>query len=137
MAIIHGKNLSVAVDGDVIATSKSCTINVTQGTVDTTSKADANWETSLEGMRSWTVSTDYLWDATDTVDPEDLMDLILNANGTAIEVSFGITSSGTFYWYGNAIPTGNNVTASNDAAISGDISFKGNGALNKASIALS
>jgi len=134
MAKIHGKDLAIYVDDVKIGDSTDCTLNVTQAFADATSKDDANWESVLAGMRSWTVSTNFIHDSSNSFETYDMVDLILNA--TKVEIVFSIGTD-TNYFYGDAYASGTNISGPKDGSVSGDISFKGTGALNRAAIAFS
>lgn len=58
--ILHGKNLIIYSDGVAVASSKSCSIEVSAKTIPTASTTDGGWETSIPGRKSWQVTTNHM-----------------------------------------------------------------------------
>lgn len=58
--VIHGKNLLISTDGQVLAASKSCTLNIGIDTIPISSPNDGQWEHSLTARKSWAVKTNHL-----------------------------------------------------------------------------
>lgn len=58
--IYKGKQLFVTVDDQVLMASKSCSVSIKADTVAVSSATDADWEHSLPGRKSWSVSTNHL-----------------------------------------------------------------------------
>jgi predicted secreted protein len=137
MSKIHGKNLTVYVDGDKVGDARDCTLNVNQSLVDTQSKDDANWMTKLADMRDWSIDVAFLHDDDNTVDGVTLVDLILNATQVVVEFSTADSSEMGSYWYGNAYATSSSISAPMSDAVNGSITFVGDGALNKGTLTVS
>lgn len=137
MGKIHGKNLTVWVDGVKVGDARDCTLNVNQNLVETGSKDDANWSTKLAGIRDWSIDVSYLHDDDNTLDGVDIMDLILNATQVEVEFSTGNSSLMASYWYGNAYASTSSLTAPLDDALNGSVTFVGDGALNKGTLSVS
>jgi predicted secreted protein len=58
--ILHGKNLIISANGNVIAGAKSCDVEVECDTIPTSSPTDGQWEHKIVGRKSWKVSTSHL-----------------------------------------------------------------------------
>ena len=66
MAIIHGRNLIVKVNGTAIAGARSCEINVEGEQLETASPDTGTWWTFLAGRKEWSVTCGYLIPAAGT-----------------------------------------------------------------------
>jgi len=66
MAIIHGRNLIVKVNGTAIAGARSCEINVEGEQLETASPDTGTWRTFLAGRKEWSVTCGYLIPAAGT-----------------------------------------------------------------------
>lgn len=66
MAVIHGRNLIIRVDGTAIAGAKSCEINVDGEQIETASPSKGKWRTFLAGRKEWSVSCGFLIPASGT-----------------------------------------------------------------------
>lgn len=64
--IIHGGNLIIKRGGIALAMSKSCTIDVQAEIIKVSDATDGQWEHTISGRKSWSVSTNHL--VTDFVD---------------------------------------------------------------------
>lgn len=137
MSKIHGKNLTVYVDGDKVGDARDCTLNVNQAMVAAVSKDDANWTVNLAGMRDWSIDVAYLHDESNTVSAVDLVDFILNATQVVVEFTTADSSEAATYWYGNAYASSSSVSAPMEDAVNGSITFIGDGALNKGTLTVS
>ncbi len=58
--ILHGENLFIKVNGEVIAGAKTCKVQVQSDTIGVSSPTDGQWEHSIPGRKSWSVSTGHL-----------------------------------------------------------------------------
>lgn len=58
--IYQGKQLFVTVDDQVLMAAKSCSVSIKADTVAVSSATDGDWEHSLPGRKSWSVSTNHL-----------------------------------------------------------------------------
>jgi len=125
--IVNGTNLVVLVDGNPVAHAQSHSITMSESHRNTTSKDSAGWEEVLEGLRSWSVSGDGLcaFDGTYTVD--DLTTLFTGR--TAVTVRFTTSTSGDYYWTGDARLESLDISAPNEDNATYSFSFKGTGAL--------
>ena len=58
--ILQGRNLIIKAGGVAIAAAKSASIKVQAKTIETSSPSDGEWEHSIVGRKSWSVSTNQL-----------------------------------------------------------------------------
>lgn len=54
--ILHGRNLIIKADGEALAASKSCTIDIQSDDIEVSSPLTGIWKTYIAGRRSWKVS---------------------------------------------------------------------------------
>ena len=66
MAIIHGRNLIIKINGTAIAGARSCEINVEGEQLETASPDTGTWRTFLAGRKEWSVTCGYLIPAAGT-----------------------------------------------------------------------
>ena len=104
---------------ELIACSTSCTLDLAQATIEATCKDAGQWASAIVGEKSWSVTTDALYQANDadgTGGFVDLSTLIIDGpNKTS--VVFGGVNSGENIWTGEAIMTACSLTgAANDKA---------------------
>lgn len=60
MAIIHGRNLIITMNGTAIAGARLCDINVSSDEIEISSPTQGSWREFLAGRKEWTVSTSHL-----------------------------------------------------------------------------
>lgn len=58
--IVHGRDLIIMQNGVAIAAAKSCSINVECDTIPVSSPSDGQWEHSIPGRKSWSISVSTL-----------------------------------------------------------------------------
>lgn len=58
--ILQGKNLIIDYNGEVIAGAKACTVKVDVGSQEVSSPTDGDWEHSIAGRKSWSISTSHI-----------------------------------------------------------------------------
>ena len=58
--IFKGKNLIISANGNVLAASRSCSIDVNVDTIPISSPNDGSWEHRMVGRKSWSLSTNHL-----------------------------------------------------------------------------
>lgn len=61
--ILHGKDVLVYAGSTVVAAAKSCTIHVKAGLIGVSDPIQGTWESSICGLKSWTVSVNGLFSA--------------------------------------------------------------------------
>ena len=60
MAIIHGRNLIVSLNGTPIVGARSCEITVNTGEIEISSPSQGAWRDFIVERKEWTVSTSHL-----------------------------------------------------------------------------
>jgi predicted secreted protein len=143
MTLIKGSDLLVKFgtsgSEELIYCSTSCTLNLSQekktATCKTGNAATENWETGVEGKKSWTIDVEGLYaQETDPISKGfvDLADLIITGpNKTS--VVFGVFgSTGDITWTGEAMLTSAVLTGPADDNATWTCSFSGLTALTKA-----
>ena len=58
--ILQGKNLIIEYNGEIIAGAKACTVKVDVGSQEVSSPTDGDWEHSIAGRKSWSISTSHI-----------------------------------------------------------------------------
>ncbi len=132
--IFNGDLLLLDADGNPIAHSTDATLSVTKDAPETTTKDSAGFKEHLiDGNRSWEMSVSGLvtFDAANN-SPEDLLDSWLN--NTSIAMKFTTTVVGDTEYTGNVTLTAWSENAPQNAPVSFECTFTGNGALAKATI---
>jgi predicted secreted protein len=130
--ILQGKNLIVISGGSVIASAKSCTVNIDCETIKVSSPTDGQWEHVIAGMKSWSVSTTHFVSvehATDMV----LMGYLLRV-GSESNLRIQLTTSeGNITMVqaleGTAVCKSCQITATKGNLMQGSFKFQGTGAL--------
>jgi hypothetical protein len=69
--IIHGKDIIIKADGEVIAAAKSCELDVSADIIKTASPTDGQWQHGIAGRKSWRASCSHL--VTDILDPVQMV----------------------------------------------------------------
>ena len=132
----NGDVLIIDLDGNPIGHSTDATITVTRDAPETTTKTSAGWkEFLLDGNAGWEMSCSGLvtFDAANNA-PDAILDSILNK--TAVTVKFTNANVGDVEFTGSAILTSFSENSPQNAPVSFETTFLGNGALTKATIAV-
>ena len=58
--MIHGENLTLSLNGTIVAAAKSCTLEFSQELIEVASPVSGADQQYIPGKRGWTVSTDGL-----------------------------------------------------------------------------
>lgn len=66
MAVIHGRNLIIKVNGTAIAGAKSCEINVEGEQIEVASPTTGTWKKFIASRKEWSVSCGHLLPASGT-----------------------------------------------------------------------
>lgn len=61
--ILHGNNLIIMADGQVLGAAKSCSINVNSELLPVSSPTDGQWKHFLAGIKEWSIETSQLMSA--------------------------------------------------------------------------
>ena len=81
--LLHGRNLIIKADGEVIGLSKSCTIQVSAATMPVSSPNSGQYEENIAGRKKWSVQTSHLMYNRGITKPMDTMDMA----GQTVELS--------------------------------------------------
>lgn len=93
---LEGKDVMLFIDGKTIALATSCSLNVTRGSTDSSSKDDGVWETDVPGNMSWTANGDSLFAPKEGLDEAQIAyDGLFKAmsDGKDVEFIFGQVSN--------------------------------------------
>ena len=126
--ISNGTLFGLYVGGTLIAHGTSHSFSRSMETRDATSKDSGGNSESLEGLRSWEVSGDFLF-AQDAAYGVDDLDAVIEARSVVV-LRFESNVSGDKYWNGNAFMTELSVEAGTEESMSFSASFTGTGAIN-------
>lgn len=66
MAVIHGRNLIIKMNGTAIAGAKSCEINIQCDDIEIASASQGSWRDFIAGRKEWSVSCGHLIPASGT-----------------------------------------------------------------------
>lgn len=123
MAVIHGRNLIIRVDGTAIAGAKSCEINVDGEQIETATPSKGTWRTFLAGRKEWSVSCGFLIPASGT--PLKSEAAMVNTTVT-LTVQSGLSGDTLT---GSAIVKAWKASGTIGNLSQGSFQFRGNGAL--------
>ena len=128
VGIANGTLFGLYVGGTLVANGTSHSFTKSMEVRDATSKDSAGWSQSLEGLRSWEVSGDFLF-AQDAAYGIDDLSAVLDARATVV-LRFASTVSADKYWNGTAYMTEISVEAGTEESMTFSASFTGTGAVN-------
>ena len=69
--IIHGKDILIKADGEVIAAATSCELDISAEVIKTASPTDGQWQHGIAGRKSWRATCNHL--VTDILDPAQMV----------------------------------------------------------------
>lgn len=135
---IKGEDLELYVnDGTtdlILAFAKTCGINQTSETIDTTSKMSGSWKESTPGLLGWSISTECLaTNKTGTLSYDKLSDLMISRLPVSLKVATPSTdwAAGTSFRTGKAIITALDLKTDQGTLCTCSITLQGTGALAK------
>lgn len=134
MAVINGTLMRLLLDGVAIAAAKSCTLNINTDTPDASSKSSGGWAQHIQGLRSWDVSFDGLYDPTGTLSFEQLYDEINGRTSVVMELAQIDGTGGGEVYRGTASVTSVSINAEMEAPVTLSGTLTGNGALAKGTV---
>jgi hypothetical protein len=138
MAVINGTLVMFTMDGHPMGAAKSCTLNINVDTPDASNKDSAGWAAVIAGQISWDGTFDGLYDPSGTYNFEYLYDELASRSVTTIVEIANIDGTGGGEVYrGFAVLNQGSLTAEMEAPATYSGSFKGNGRLNKGTVATS
>jgi len=130
--IANGTLFGLYVGGTLVAHGTSHSFSTSMETRDASTKDSGGWSDSLEGMRAWEVSGDFLF-AQDAAYGVDDLNAAIVARSVVV-LRFASTVTGDKYWNGNAYMTELSVEAGTEESMSFSASFTGTGAVNYTSL---
>lgn len=128
--VFNGTLLVVKVGGVAIAHSTSCSLSVSVDLPEATTKDSGGWAQQIQGVRSWSVSTDGLAvieSAAAGINVEDLFSSI--SSRTDVTLTFSTFVSGDKIWTGSAAVESLDFTGDMESPATFSASFTGTGAL--------
>lgn len=125
---VEGSDFLVYIDAtSPIAYSKSCTLNMTLGTSDTTNKDDSGWAGALPSVRSWSVDGDGLYNYGGTT--SELFGMYNNR--TRASIRFTNKTTGDKYYTGYCYLTSLSISAPDKDTATYSFTFTGDGQLSE------
>ena len=88
----------------------------------------------MDGNRSWSVTCDFLYDPSGSNNFIELLDLIIADTNTMSIIAGDDTTVGEVYYSGNVRIDSTSISANDNDAAGGSVSFIGNGALSKTEV---
>jgi len=140
MALINGTDLVVklAATGSaeqIIAHATNCSLELSMDERDITTKDSLGWKEISGGLRSWSLSSDALYDAVDLgatkVDLVGLFDLLDARTEVDIEFTLLSPATGDYIYSGSGYITSLSVSGGTEETATYSVSIAGNGDLNK------
>lgn len=137
MATLSGNNGTVAVDGQVVAATRTFSVEITSDTIETTTMG-TDVRTYVKGLSSFSGTADIYFDPSEFDTYETTFNPTASGNvGSApvnlkFYVEYGTDGAGTgndTVFTGTAIVTGYTVNSSMDGMVEASISFQGSGAV--------
>lgn len=128
--VFNGTSLVVKIGGVAVAHSTSCALSVSTDLPDATTKDSGGWAAQIQGLRSWSVSTDGLAvieSAAAGINVEDLFSSI--ASRTDVTLTFSTFVSGDKIWTGSAAVESLDFTGDMESPATYSASFTGTGPL--------
>lgn len=93
--IIHGKDIIIKADGEVIAAATSCELDISAEVIKTASPTDGQWQHGIAGRKSWRATCSHL--VTDILDPAQMVGvdvtLTINIANTGLPIQFILQAS--------------------------------------------
>ena len=125
--ILNGTDLLVYDGANPLMHATDCSIQLSMGLRDTSTKLSSGWKTSLAAQRSWTGSSNGLVALDAVYNLLYLQNLIINR--TLVTLNFKTQNVADFYYQGTAWLTACSVTAPNNNNVTYQASFEGTGPL--------
>ena len=127
MAVMHGKDAAIKKDSVAVAYAQEWSIDSGLSAEDVTDFGD-DWKAFAGGLAEWSGTMNCFFDPTNT-EQKAIHDALITAapTGALTDVTFYLDA--TYYYSGNVIITGVNISVSVSGIITVAFSFQGNGAL--------
>lgn len=87
---VRGADVLLKIDGVAVAGQRDCNLSMNGDSIDTTTKTNAGWKTSLQGLKSWQMTMDcvnYIGDA--AAGQKQLKQAFLNGTNIEVAMCFG------------------------------------------------
>jgi len=123
MATHTGSEGTIKVGSTVVGELRSYSLEQTADTIEDTSMGDTS-RTYKSALKGWSGSASLFFDEADAGQL-----LLVLGTSIALKVYPEGASSGDKYYYGDAIITGSNISASFDGMVEAEVTFTGTGAL--------
>ena len=123
MATHTGSEGTIKVGSTTVGELRSYTLDQSADTIEDTSMGDSV-RTYKAGLKAWSGSASLFFDETDAGQL-----LLVLGTSVAIKVYPEGASTGDKYYYGDAIITGSNISASFDGMVEAEVTFTGTGLL--------
>jgi len=123
MATHTGSEGTIKVSTTVVGELRSYTLEQTADTIEDTSMGDST-RTYKSALKGWSGSASLFFDEADAGQL-----LLVLGTSIALKVYPEGASSGDKYYYGDAIITGSNISASFDGMVEAEVTFTGTGTL--------
>ena len=123
MATHTGSEGTIKIGSTVLGELRSYTLEQTSDTIEDSSMGDTV-RSYKAGLKAWSGSASLFFDETDTG-----QDALIIGTSVALKVYPEGASSGDTYYYGDAIITGKNISASFDGMVEAEVTFTGTGTL--------
>ncbi len=123
---VKGNNMSLSIDGDILAESQSCALHFAQSTIDATSKDSDAWGDFLAGLKEWSIdfSAAYIHD-------DVAKKVLVNhfTSGTPASLTIIVTMPDSETYSGSAVLESMDIDGPNNELCTLSGSLKGKGAL--------
>ena len=123
MATHTGSEGTIKVATTTVGELRSCSLEQTADTIEDTQMGDSS-RTYKSALKGWSGSASLFFDEADAGQL-----LLVLGTSIALKVYPEGASSGDKYYYGDAIITGSNVSASFDGMVEAEVTFTGTGAI--------
>jgi len=123
MATHTGSEGTIKVSSTTVGELRSYSLEQTADTIEDTSMGDTS-RTYKSALKGWSGSASLFFDEADAGQL-----LLVLGTSVAIKVYPEGSSSGDKYYYGDAIITGSNISASFDGMVEAEVTFTGTGAI--------
>nr|DAN61008.1 MAG TPA: major tail protein [Caudoviricetes sp.] len=127
--VIRGLDIIVSVGGKAIGGQKNCKLSIKADSIDTSTKTSGDWKRKISGAKEWSATCDGFYYTGDE-GYDAAVDAVLNS--TAVDVIIA-NKGNTVGFKGKAYMSGLDLEADYEDATTYDLTFEGNGKLEKAS----
>lgn len=126
---IAGKAGGFYLGANKVAEVNDCSLSVNGKTIDTTNFDSSEWEEYINGTKSWSVTVNANFKASDTLGQKALMDNINLASQSPIAAELRLTAAATPKFAGNVVTESYSVSVPVADKITISFNLKGSGAL--------